>query len=394
MLFVRFPSASHGRPIPNAPSGYTTVACGYSERMNAAQLRHVDDRAPGFRRRRKDGGFIYFDLQNRRIRRHDVLQRIKMLAIPPAYEDVWICPLPEGHLQATGRDARGRKQYRYHKRWREVRDEAKYRRTIDFARALPGLRASLEKDLAAPGMTKEKVLATVVRLLDTTFARIGNESYAKDNGSYGLTTLRRRHVDARNGKLRLRFRGKSGIEHTIAVSDRRLASIIRRCRDLPGQELFTYVTPDDDVAPVASDDVNAYLQAAMGSDFSAKDFRTWHGTVLCAIELAETPCPGSQRERRQVASLALKAVASRLRNTPAVVRQCYVHPAVLDRFMLDGRIVLPRMAQAKGRTSKGLNADEARVLRFLEREARRDERAELRRALRRSVTKAKTKAAA
>jgi DNA topoisomerase-1 len=316
------------------------------------------------------------------------LRRIKSLAVPPAYEDVWICPIPNGHLQATGRDARGRKQSRYHKRWREVRDEAKYRRTVAFAKTLPALRAQITRDLAAEGLSKAKVVATVVRLLDTTLARVGNEEYARDNNSFGLTTLRRKHVEGKSGPLRLHFRGKSGVEHIIKVTDRRLARVIRRCRDLPGQELFAYVDDDGNAVPVSSDDINDYVRGATEAEFTAKDFRTWHGTVLCALELEAAPCDGSAAQRRSTLKAAIKSVATRLRNTPAVCRSCYVHPAVIDRYLTDGAVDLRPAPRGARKAAPALGADEARVLRFLEREARRDERADLRRALRRSLRSA------
>lgn len=305
--------------------------------------------------------------------------------MPPAYENVWICPFPNGHLQATARDARGRKQYRYHKRWREVRDEAKYRRTIAFARSLTALRERVEADLAKPGLTRERVTATVVRLLDTTLARVGNEEYARANDSYGLTTLRSKHVRAKNGQLQLRFRGKSGVEHVIRVSEKRLASVIRRCRDLPGQELFEYLDDAGNPVPLGSDDINAYVREVTGDEFTAKDFRTWHGTMLCAIELSDVLPAATTAERRRVVSAAVKAVAQRLRNTAAVCRSCYVHPAVIDRFLLDGSLVLPKQPRKTTVSERRLSQREVRVLRFLEREIRRDERADLRRAMRKSI---------
>jgi len=347
-----------------------------------AALRYVDDRSPGIRRRRTRTGFSYVDAAGRALRDDAQLQRIRALAIPPAYEDVWICPAANGHLQATGRDARGRKQYRYHRRWREVRDEAKYRHTIAFARALPRLRERLGNDLAGGRLNKEKVLAAVAELLDTTFARIGSESYARENDSYGLTTLRAKHVERRGTAISLRFRGKSGVEHVIRITNRRLAAIVRRCRDLPGQELFTYVDTDGTPVPISSDDVNAYLREALAGDFTAKDFRTWHGTVLCAKELAELPPCETKLERRRAVSDAVKAVATRLRNTAAVCRSCYVHPAIIDRFLVDGALALPKPARSR---AGGVSSDEARVLRFLERESKRDESARLRREMRKSV---------
>jgi DNA topoisomerase-1 len=350
-----------------------------------AALRYVDDGSPGIRRRRVGRGFVYIDQHGQPVRDKAELRRIRALAVPPAYVDVWICPLENGHLQTTGRDARGRKQYRYHKRWREVRDEAKYRRSIAFARALGALRKRVESDLVRPGLTREKVLATVVRLLDTTLARIGNEAYARENDSYGLTTLRSEHVRARRGELHLRFRGKSGIDHVIRISDRRLAAVIRRCRDLPGQELFSYIDENGQPVPIGSGDINAYVREATGAEFTAKDFRTWHGTMLCAIELSAAPAVPTTVERRRAVSAAVKVVSVRLRNTPTICRTCYVHPAVIDRFLLDGKIVLPKRPRAVTPAERHLSESEARVLRFLERESRRDERADLRRTLRKSL---------
>jgi len=339
-----------------------------AEIARQAALRYVDDRAPGIRRKRRRGGFAYFDADGKALKDERALQRIRALAIPPAYEDVWICPSAAGHLQATGRDARGRKQYRYHKRWREVRDEAKFQRSIAFARALPALRKRIETDLQTNGLTRDKVLATVAKLLDTTLARVGNESYARENDSYGLTTLRAKHVRVEKGALRLRFRGKSGVEHSIRVSDRRLAATIRRCKDLPGQELFTYIDDAGNPVPICSDDVNAYLREVMGEEFTAKDFRTWHGTVMCATELELAEASTSEAERRKIVAAAVGAVATRLRNTAAVCRSSYVHPAVIERFMTKGALKLPRLRK---RPSDGFSEDEARVLRLLEGEAKR-----------------------
>ncbi len=313
------------------------------------------------------------DARGRAISDERQLERIQALAVPPAYEDVWICPSPLGHLQATGRDARGRKQYRYHKRWRVVRDKAKYEHSISFARSLPALRSRIAKDLAADGLTREKVLATIARLLDTTLVRIGNESYARDNESFGLTTLRAKHVRQSKSGLRLRFRGKSGIEHSVEVTDRRLATIIRRCRDLPGQELFAYEDADGKPVPVVSDDLNEYLRAAMSGDFTAKDFRTWHGSVLCALELAGSGEAVTATERKAATVAAIAAVAGRLRNTPAVCRSCYVHPAIVERFVGEGRLILPELRNGRS-PAHGLSRDEARVLLFLERESRRERR--------------------
>jgi len=301
-----------------------------------AALRYIDDSVPGIRRSRRGSAFSYTDPGGKVIRDRQVLARIRALAVPPAYQDVWICPHTNGHLQATGRDARGRKQYRYHRRWREVRDEAKYKRAIEFARSLPALRARIARDLAATDLSKPTVVAAVVRLLDTTLARIGNETYARDNGSFGLTTLRTRHVRPARGGLRLRFRGKSGVEHEIDIADRRLAAVIRRCHDLPGQLLFNYVAADGAVVPVTSDDVNEYVRETAGAEFTAKDFRTWHGTVLCALELAATAAAGSGARtpaRRVVGGQGGRiAPAQHGRRLPDELRA-----SGGDRSLLDGR---------------------------------------------------------
>src|SRR5580704_4543516 len=334
-----------------------------------ASLRYVDDGSPGFGRKRRGSSFSYVDTAGRVIRDPSQLGRIKALAIPPAYETVWICPLPNGHLQATGRDARGRKQYRYHKRWREVRDEAKFEHAIAFARGLPALRAHVARDLSSATLTKETVVAVVVKLLDTTLARVGNEVYAKENGSFGLTTLRSRHVERGTSGLRLRFKGKSGVEHKIRVTDRRLASVIRRCNDLPGQWLFGYVDDAGSVVPVSSDDVNAYVRDAIGADFTAKDFRTWHGTVLCAQELDAAEAAETPRDRQSAIATALKAVAARLRNTPAVCRSSYVHPSLIERYLDAGNLTLPKAARSRA-SAIALAPEESRVLRFLERAAK------------------------
>jgi len=271
------------------------------------------------------------------VRDRRTLGRIQALAVPPAWNAVWICPRDDGHVQATGRDARRRKQYRYHSRWREVRDETKYGRMVPFARALPRLRRRVERDLALPGLPREKVLATVVRLLETTLIRVGNEEYARENESFGLTTLRERQVRVRGGKLSFRFRGKSGVEHTIELTDRRLAAIMRRVQDLPGEELFRYVDDEGETRRIESSDVNAYLKEISGQDFTSKDFRTWAGTVLAARALARLQAPGSQAEGKRNIATAIEAVAKLLGNTKAVCRKCYVHPAIVESY-LEGRL--------------------------------------------------------
>jgi DNA topoisomerase-1 len=333
----------------------------------AAGLRYVDDRKPGLRRRRAGNGFTYVDAAGRRVTDAATLARIRALAIPPAYTGVWICPDPNGHLQATGRDARGRKQYRYHKRWREVRDAAKFEHLLDFARALPAIRARVEADLALPGLPRRKVLASVVRLLEATLIRVGNEEYARANGSRGLTTLHDDHVSVEGASLRFRFRGKSGVRHEIDLRDRRLAGIVKRCRDLPGQDLFAYLGDDGEIASVRSDDVNEYLREISGADVTAKDFRTWAATVSCALELSQALPRTTQRHRKAAVVEAIAHCAARLGNTPAVCRSAYVHPAVIDRFMQDGRLHLATHSRSVARGA--LDAGERRVMCFLERMA-------------------------
>jgi len=299
----------------------------------AAGLRYVSDAAPGIVRRRRGKAFHYRDAEGGPVRDRRTLGRIRALAIPPAWREVWICSADDGHLQATGRDARHRKQYRYHRRWRAVRDETKYGRLIPFAAALPRIRRRVARDLARPGLPREKVLATVVRLLETTRARIGNEEYARENESFGLTTLRERQVRVRGSRLRFRFRGKSGVEHAIELDDRRLAGIVRRMQDLPGEELFRYVDDDRETRRIESADVNAYLKEISGEDFSSKDFRTWAGTVLAARALhALGPCSTQADGKRNIAQ-AIAAVAGALGNTTAVCRKCYIHPEILESYL-------------------------------------------------------------
>jgi DNA topoisomerase-1 len=295
-------------------------------------LRYVVDAAPGIRRRRCGPGFEYIGPEGDRITDAETLIRIRSLAIPPAYRNVWICVDPNGHLQATGIDARGRKQYRYHPQWRTLRDAHKFERMLAFGRALPRIRRAVALDLKQPGMPRERVLATIVRLLDTTLIRVGNEEYARDNGSYGLTTMRNRHVQVSAGAVRFAFRGKGGITHRVEVNDPRVARVVRRCRDLPGQELFRYV--DDAGAPrsVGSGDVNDYLREITGGEFTAKDFRTWHATIA-ALELLAASRFATASEAKRQANAAIAAIAQRLGNTPAVCRKSYIHPAVVDAFL-------------------------------------------------------------
>jgi DNA topoisomerase-1 len=341
------------------------------EHARSAGLRYVDDTTPGFRRTRVRGGFAYHDSTGKKITDEAEIARIASIAIPPAYEDVWICPLAHGHIQATARDARGRKQYRYHKRWREVRDANKYESTIAFAKALPAIRARVETDLRGADMSREHVLATVVALLEETLIRVGNETYARDNKSYGLTTLRSRHVRVEGEKrIRLKFRGKSGVEHAIAVDDRRLARTIKRCRDLPGELLFSYIDDAGDAQPVRSEDVNDYIREISGGDFSAKNVRTWAATVACALELERIGPAATVAAAKANLKAACTVTAAKLGNTPTVARNAYVHPAVVETYLDTHELVLP--AVRASRNANALDADERRVLRFLERAQRDD----------------------
>jgi DNA topoisomerase-1 len=313
-------------------SSTTEIILDPVESSRLAGLRYVSDAKPGITRKRRGKSFQYFDREGKAIRNKDEIARIKSLAIPPAWSNVWICPRPNGHLQATGRDARGRKQSRYHPRWREVRDENKYERMKLFGEALPAIRARVEKDLALPGLPREKILATIVQLLETTFIRVGNAEYAKENHSYGLTTMRNKHVDVEGANVRFKFQGKSGKRHTIDLNDRRLARIVKRCLDLPGYELFQYIDEDESLRAVDSSDVNDYLRSITEQQFTAKDFRTWAGTVLACLALREFEAFESETQAKRNIVEAIKSVAEKLGNTPAVCRKCYVHPAVLECY--------------------------------------------------------------
>ena len=316
----------------------TEQASGPLEAARSAGLHYTSDTRPGIRRKRAGTGWAYTDADGQLIRDKTSVKRVRSLAIPPAWTAVWISPDPLGHIQATGRDAKGRKQYRYHARWHEVRDENKYGRMVDFAKALPRIRARTSEDLAKPGLPREKVLAAVVRLLEKTLIRVGNEEYARENNSFGLTTMRNRHVKVSGSKIGFRFRGKSGIEHEVKIVDRRLARIIDRCEELPGQELFQFVTENGDPRPIDSDDVNAYLQEISGEEFTAKDFRTWAGTVLAARALQELEAFDDEAQAKKNVVQAIETVAKRLGNTRTICRKCYVHPAIIEAY-LDGSTV-------------------------------------------------------
>lgn len=333
----------------------------------AAGLCYVSDTSPGIRRKRVGKNFSYIDLNGKPIHDKEELKRIRSLAIPPAWTNVWICPRPNGHIQATGRDAKGRKQYRYHPRWREVRDETKYSRMIAFGEALPRVRSRVAKDLARPGLPHEKVLAAVVWLLDATAIRVGNEEYARENGSYGLTTLRSRHVSISGPKLRFHFRGKGGKEYTVSVENRQLARIVKRCQDLPGHELFQYIDDDGQRYSIESDDVNNYLQEITGQDFTAKDFRTWSGTVFAVVALQELGEFETQTQAKKNVGQAIEVAARRLGNTKTICRKSYVHPEVIDAY-LEGSL-LTQLSQYQDekieQEADGLHPEEVRVLRFL-----------------------------
>jgi len=324
-----------------------------------AGLRWVNDDTPGLRRLRAGKGFRYVDAAGKRVTDDKTLARIKQLAIPPAWRDVWICASPNGHIQATGRDARGRKQYRYHARWREKRDETKYDKMLIFGLSLPKIRARVDADLARSGLPREKVLATVVRLLETTLIRVGNEEYARANKSFGLTTLRNHHVDVDGAELRFEFRGKSGKTRRVSVHDRRLARIIRRCQDLPGHELFQYVDDEGALKPIDSQDVNDYLREITHQDITAKDFRTWNATVLAAEALREALRSGPRGRSNRVVTRCIDRVADRLGNTKTVCRKSYVHPGVIAAY-LDGSL-----DQCLGRCGDDLEAGVLKWLRTL-----------------------------
>ena len=332
-----------------------------------AGLRYVTDTMPGVRRRRAGSGFSFIGPDGNRISDPDRIAWFKRLAIPPAWTDVWISPIKRGHLQATGRDARGRKQYRYHPRWRDVRDEAKYGRLIEFARALPRIRRQTDRHLRRRGLPREKVLALVVRLLETTLIRVGNEEYARDNASFGLSTLRDRHVKDARGELRFSFKGKSGKEHLVPVRDRRLARLVREVQELPGQELFQYLDDEGRRQSVDSDAVNGYLREVSGDDFTAKDFRTWAGTVAASMALQDFERIDDEAGRKKAIVAAIESVAGQLGNTPAVCRACYVHPDVIDAY-LDGTMIdaLTTRARGAGRGAHALRPEEAAVLGLLQ----------------------------
>jgi DNA topoisomerase-1 len=334
----------------------------------AAHLRYVSDAERGYGRRRRGKSFAYLRPSGHALQDGAALARIRSLAIPPAWEDVWICPSPKGHVQATGRDARGRKQYRYHPRWREAQEQHKYERIIAFAKALPKIRRAVSRHLRKRGLPREKVLAATVKLLETTLIRVGNDEYARDNRSFGLTTMHDKHVKVRGATIRFDFRGKHGREHEIDLKDRTLATIVHACRDLPGQELFQYLDETGEVCDVGSGDVNDYLREISGQDFTAKDFRTWAGTALAAQALQEFQDFDSKAAAKRNVTKAIERVAERLGNTQAICRKSYVHPAIIEAYM-DRSLVktLKRRAEKELRgTLHRLSSEEAAVLALLQ----------------------------
>ena len=356
------------RARADAGNGVADVTDQSIEAARAAGLRYVCDSKPGIRRQRAGRGFAYVGPDGKPVRNAETLIRIRSLVVPPAWKDVWICPSENGHIQVTARDAKGRKQYRYHARWRQVRDSNKYEKVTAFGLALPRIRDRVQADLARTGLPREKVLAAVVRLLETTFMRVGSEKYARDNNSFGLTTLRDRHVRINGERLQFNFRGKSGKVHCIELDDRRLANIVRCCRDLPGYELFQYLDEQGEQRALEASEVNDYLRAITGEDYTAKDFRTWAGTVLAVLALREFEKFDSATQAKRNVVRAIEAVAGRLGNTPTICRKCYIHPAVIDSY-LDGTMLkaLRRRAEKALKDKVAcLRPEEAAVLGLLQ----------------------------
>ena len=354
------------RDMPSPPAPLALADAPAAAR--SAGLRYVNDSMPGIARQPQGAAFSYHGPDGKPVDDQATLARIKSLAIPPAWTDVWICKLDNGHLQATGRDARKRKQYRYHPRWRSLRDDVKYERMINFGKALPDIRRRVDDALRLPGLPREKVLATIVYLLQATMMRIGNEEYARTNKSFGLTTLRSRHVKVDGKAVQFRFRGKSGVFHDVTVEDKRLARIIARIRELPGQELFQYLDDEGERHAIGSADVNDYLRDISGEDYTAKDFRTWSGTVLAALALREFEKFDSETQAKKNIVRAIESVAERLGNTPSICRKCYVHPAVIESY-LDGTMLEALRVRTEQELVEDLHAlqpEEAAVVALLQ----------------------------
>jgi DNA topoisomerase-1 len=347
---------------------FTPTPADPKEAAESAGLVYVSDEDRGIRRERKGEAFEYFKPRGERIKDEATLERVRKLAIPPAWTEVWICTRANGHLQATGRDARGRKQYRYHPQFREVRETTKYEHMLEFAKAVPGIRARLAEHMGRRGLPRDKVLATVVHLLETTLIRVGNDDYARDNKSYGLTTLRNPHVTVAGSELRFQFKGKSGKTWRLQVKDRRIAKIVRACQDLPGQRLFQYRDEEGEVREVTSADVNAYLKEITGRDVTAKDFRTWAGTVMAALALQEFEAFDSQATQKRNIRQAIERVAARLGNTPTICRKCYVHPEVINAYV-EGNLLLAIKGEVEQELREDiatLKPEESAVLAMLE----------------------------
>lgn len=349
-------------PLPQAERNADVV-----QAAEAAGLSYVSADRPGIRRDRKGDEFAYFKANGSAVEDEPTLERIRKLAIPPAWTDVWICSRANGHLQATGRDAKGRKQYRYHPEFRQVRDSNKYEHMMEFAKALPALRSKVAEHMALRGLPREKVLATVVHLLESTLIRVGNDDYARSNKSYGLTTLRNRHVKVEGSQLRFQFTGKSGKTWRLSTSNRRVAKVVRACQELPGQELFAYLDEEGQPCDVTSDDVNTYLREISGRDITAKDFRTWAGTVMAALALHELESADTASTAKKNLKSAIEQVALRLGNTPTICRKCYVHPEILDAYVSGGLLLqIKEEVEAELQETTGLRADEVAVLNLLE----------------------------
>ncbi len=349
------------------PAASADVIAANKAAARGAGLAYVSDTDSGLRRAKVGSGFVCLGRGGKRVSDNQTLARIKSLAIPPAWTDVWICSNPRGHLQAAGRDARGRKQYRYHPRWRQTRDESKYHKMIEFAKALPRIRRAVKRHLGKAGLPREKVLAAVVGIMETTLIRVGNDEYAEQNDSYGLTTLRDEHARIAGQKVRFEFRGKSGIEHEVDLEDPKLVQIVRRCRDLPGEELFQYIDEEGQICDVNSSNVNEYLRGISGGDFTAKDFRTWAGTVLAARALRELDAFNTKTQARKNIVRAVEQVAMRLGNTKAVCRKCYIHPAIIQSYQDGtlGRQIARGADKVLTEAPRNLSREEAAVFRLL-----------------------------
>ena len=366
----RWKGSRRAKPLVRRRRGRARIPAAAIDPQHAAEtagLRYVSDAKPGIRRKRAGKGFTYVGTDGKPVRDAATLARIRSLAIPPAYTDVWICPTPNGHIQATGRDARGRKQYRYHPRWRAVRDETKFGRMLAFSEVLPRVRRHVEQDLRRSGLPREKVLATVVRLLECTGIRVGNDEYARTNDSFGLTTLRDGHVEINGSTLEFEFRGKSGKAHKVQLSDRRLARIVARCQALPGEVLFQYIDAEGEQQTIDSGDVNEYLKAITGQEFTAKDFRTWNGTILAVAALRDLGPAATQKAAKAAIINAVDKVAEQLNNTRAVCRKYYIHPTVFETYAAGTMLEALANGEVSSASEHALSAEEEAIVRLLKR---------------------------